>query len=122
MARCRSACREPALTLDGVRVEVEANLGAHDDVTLAIENGAEGIGLFRIEQLYLARAIPPTEEELFEDLRSLLEPLRGSPLTIRLLDVGGDKPLPFLPLHTESNPSLGRRGVRLLLEYPELVR
>jgi len=122
MSRCRSGCREPALTLDRVRVSVEANLGAHDDVMLAIENGADGIGLFRIEQLYLARAIPPTEAELFEELRTVLAPVRGWPLTIRLLDVGGDKPLPFLPAYTESNPSLGRRGVRLLLEYPELVR
>jgi phosphoenolpyruvate-protein phosphotransferase len=120
--QCRGACREPAFTLDRERVWVEANLGAHDDAALALENGADGIGLFRIEQLYLARAIPPTEEELFEELRTVTAPLRGAPITIRLLDVGGDKPLPFLPLPAETNPSLGRRGVRLLLEYPQLVR
>jgi len=119
---CRGACREPAFTLDRELVTVEANLGAHDDVELAIENGADGVGLFRIEQLYLGRALPPSEDELFEELRACTAPLRGRPVTIRLLDVGGDKPLPFLPFPVEPNPSLGRRGVRLLLEYPQLVR
>src|SRR6185295_5841895 len=61
-------------------------------------------------------------DELLEELRALTAPLRGRPVTIRLLDVGGDKPMPFLPLPVEANPSLGRRGVRLLLQYPELVR
>jgi phosphoenolpyruvate-protein phosphotransferase (PTS system enzyme I) len=121
-ARCRGACREPAFTLDRERVIVEANLAAHDDVELAIDNGADGVGLFRIEQLYLARSLPPTEDELFEELRAVATPLRAGPVTIRLLDVGGDKPVPFLPLPVEANPSLGRRGVRLLLQYPELVR
>src|SRR2546430_657625 len=96
-ARCRGACRKPAFTLDGELVSVEANLGAHDDVEIAIDNGADGVGLFRIEQLYLARTIPPSEDELFEELRALTAPLRGRPVTIRLLDVGGDKPVPFLP-------------------------
>jgi phosphoenolpyruvate-protein phosphotransferase len=122
VVRCRGACREPAFTLDRELVTVEANLGAHDDVELAIDNGADGVGLFRIEQLYLARALPPSEDELFEELRALTAPLRGRPVTIRLLDVGGDKPVPFLPFPVEPNPSLGRRGVRLLLEYPQLVR
>ena len=122
LVRCRAGCRKPALTLDREHVSVEANLGAHDDVALAIDNGADGVGLFRIEQLYLARTIPPTEQELFEELRAITVPLRGAPVTIRLLDVGGDKPMQFLPLPTEANPSLGRRGVRLLLEYPELAR
>ena len=121
-ARCRGACREPAFTLDRERVIVEANLAARDDVELAIDNGADGVGLFRIEQLYLGRSLPPTEDELFEELRAVATPLRGTPVTIRLLDVGGDKPVPFLPLPVEPNPSLGRRGVRLLLQYPELVR
>jgi phosphoenolpyruvate-protein phosphotransferase len=122
VVRCRGACREPAFTLDHELVTVDANLGAHDDVELAIDNGADGVGLFRIEQLYMARALPPSEDELFDELRALTAPLRGRAVTIRLLDVGGDKPLPFLPLPVEPNPSLGRRGVRLLLEYPQLVR
>jgi len=120
--RCRGASREPAFTLDRERVLVEANLGAHDDVALALENGADGVGLFRIEQLYLAKPAPPSEDELFEELRQVTAPLRGAPLTIRLVDIGGDKPVPFLHLPVESNPSLGRRGVRLLLEYPQLAR
>ena len=120
--RCRSACLEPAITLGGQRITVEANLGAHDDVELAIDNGADGVGLLRIEQLYLARTLPPSEDELFEELRALTAPLRGRSVTVRLLDVGGDKPVSFLPLPVEPNPSLGRRGVRLLLEYPQLVR
>ena len=122
VARCRGSCHEPAFTLDRQLVRVEANLGAQDDIELAVDNGADGVGLFRIEQLYLARALPPTEDELFDELRTLIAPLRGKPITIRLLDVGADKPLPFLPLPLEPNPSLGRRGVRLLLEYPQLVR
>jgi len=120
--RCRGACLEPAFTLDGERITVEANLGAHDDVELAIDNGADGVGLLRIEQLYLTRTLPPSEDELFEELRALTAPLRGRSVTVRLLDVGGDKPVSFLPLPVEPNPSLGRRGVRLLLEYPQLVR
>jgi phosphoenolpyruvate-protein phosphotransferase len=122
LVRCRGACREPAFTLDRELVSVEANLGAHDDIALAIDNGADGVGLFRIEQLYLARVLPPSEDELFEELRAVTAPLRGRPVTIRLLDIGGDKPVPFLPFPVEPNPSLGRRGVRLLLEYPELVQ
>jgi phosphoenolpyruvate-protein kinase (PTS system EI component) len=120
--RCHGLCREPALTLDRARVFVGANLGAHDDVTLALDNGADGVGLFRIEQLYLARTAPPTEDELYEELRAVTAPLRDAPVTVRLLDVGGDKPLPFLPFPAEPNPSLGRRGVRVLREYPELAR
>src|SRR5438067_2111375 len=95
---------------------------ADDVAELAIDNGADGVGLFRIEQLYLARTLPPSEDELFEELRALTAPLRGRPVTIRLLDVGGDKPVPFLPHPVEPNPSLGRRGVRLLLGYPQLAR
>jgi len=122
VARRLGACRKPAFTLDRELVTVEASVGGHDDVELAIDNGADGVGLFRIEQLYLTRALPPSEDELFEELGALTGPLQGRPITIRLLDVGGDKPVPFLPLPVEPNPSLGLRGVRLLLEYPELVR
>ena len=116
------ACHAPARTLDGVLVAVEANLGTAEDVALALDGGADGVGLFRIEQLYLGRELPPTEEELFDALRALATPLRDKPLTIRLLDIGGDKPVPFLTLPAEANPALGQRGVRLLLEYPQLAR
>src|SRR6266849_2429248 len=122
LARCKGACRQPARTLDGEVVKVEANLGASDDVELALDNGADGVGLFRIEQLYLARDLPPTEAELLDELHTITSPLRDKPLTIRLLDIGGDKPVPFLRLPPTANPLLGKRGVRLLLDYPQLVQ
>ena len=122
LARCRGACRAPARTLDGAVVKVEANLSASDDVELALDNGADGVGLFRIEQLYLARELPPTAAELLDELRAITAPLRDKPLTLRLLDIGGDKPVPFLRLPPEANPLLGKRGVRLLLEYPQLAQ
>jgi phosphoenolpyruvate-protein phosphotransferase len=121
LVRCKSACREPARTLDGQLISVEANIGIGDDVELAIDNGADGVGLLRIEQLYFARKVPPTEDELFGELKRLITPLSNRPVTIRLLDVGGDKPLSYLGLPIASNPVLGRRGVRLLLDYSQLV-
>ena len=122
LVRCKGACQQPAHTLDGQRIEVEANVGVADDMELALDNGADGIGLLRIEQLYLARPSPPTEDELFSELERLLAPLGNSRVTIRLLDVGGDKPLPYLGMTPSPNPTLGRRGVRLLLDYAQLVR
>src|SRR5439155_17972274 len=122
LVRCKAACRQPARTLDGRLIDVEANIGIHDDVELALDNGADGVGLLRIEQLYFARPMPPTEDELCRELKSLITPLGSRPVTIRLLDVGGDKPLPYLALPPTPNPVLGRRGVRLLLDYAQLVR
>jgi phosphotransferase system enzyme I (PtsI) len=120
--RCKVDCRKPAITRDGQTISVEANLAAYEDVELVIENGADGIGLFRIEQLYLARESPPSEVDLYNELRALVGPFHDRPVTIRLLDIGGDKPLPFLNLPPETNPLLGRRGVRLLLAFPQLAR
>jgi len=122
LVRCKAACRQPARTLDGRLINVEANIGVHDDVELALDNGADGVGLLRIEQLYFTRPIPPTEDELFRELESLIAPLGDRPVTVRLLDIGGDKPLPYLGLPPTPNPVLGRRGVRLLLHYAQLVR
>jgi phosphoenolpyruvate-protein phosphotransferase len=122
LVRCKAACRDPARTLDGQLIKVEANIGIHDDVELALDNGADGVGLLRIEQLYFARPSPPTEDELFRELEGLITPLGNRPVTIRLLDIGGDKPLPYLGLQPTPNPVLGRRGVRLLLNYSQLVR
>jgi len=122
LVRCKAACREPARTLDGQWIHVEANIGIRDDVELALDNGADGVGLLRVEQLYFARPVPPTEDELFRELEGLIAPLGKRPVTIRLLDIGGDKPLPYLGLPPTANPVLGRRGVRLLLDYPQLVR
>ena len=72
------ACREPARTLDGQLIHVEANIGIHDDVELALDNGADGVGLLRIEQLYFARPVPPPEEELFSELESLIAKFLGN--------------------------------------------
>jgi phosphoenolpyruvate-protein phosphotransferase len=122
LVRCKAACRDPARSLDGQLIRVEANIGVQDDVGLALDNGADGVGLLRIEQLYLARSTPPSEVELFTELQQLVTPLRDRPVTVRLLDIGGDKPLPYLRLPATPNPVLGRRGVRVLLEYTQLVR
>jgi phosphoenolpyruvate-protein phosphotransferase len=121
-AAAREQCREPATTLDGVATAVMANIGCREDAVLAAENGADGVGLYRLEQLYLSRKALPTEDELLEIMRSTLEPIAGKPITIRLLDVGADKKLPSLDLSSEVNPFLGRRGVRVLLAYPELLQ
>ena len=122
LVRCQGACHQPARTLDGQRIDVEANVGIADDMELAVNNGADGIGLLRIEQLYFARPSPPTEEELLTELERLIAPFGNRRVTIRLLDIGGDKPLPYLGMPPSPNPTLGRRGVRLLLDYAQLVR
>ncbi len=119
---CKGQCRKPAITRDRQTISVEANLAAHASIDAVIESGADGVGLFRIEQLYFARELPPSEEELFTELQRLVAPLREKPVTIRLLDIGGDKAIPSLRLPSESNPLLGKRGVRLLLDYPQLAR
>ena len=118
---CKWTCHRPAITRDHQTVSVEANLAVHASVEAVIENGADGVGLLRIEELYFGRELP-SEEELFSELQQLVAPLREKPVTIRLLDVGGDKAIPSLRLPFESNPLLGQRGVRLLLAYPQLAR
>jgi multiphosphoryl transfer protein len=114
---------EPAVTRDGHRIEVVANIGGLDDARAAVEKGAEGIGLLRSEFLFLSRRTAPTEDEqalVYQQIAESLEP--GSPLVIRTLDVGGDKPLSYLPIPPEENPFLGERGIRVGLARPELLR
>lgn len=125
-AQARSAqvlrlARQPACTLDGTAVQVLANVGGREDVVVAAGCGADGVGLYRMEQFYLARKTPPTAAELLAELRAVFAPMKGKPVTVRLLDLGGDKPVPFLKLPAEDNPFLGQRGVRLLLRYPDLL-
>jgi multiphosphoryl transfer protein len=117
----RAAAAEPAVTLDGRRIEVVANIGSPDDVPAAIENGAEGVGLLRTEFLFLERDSMPSEDEQVAAYTSIARGLQGRPLILRTLDVGADKPLPYLPQRPEANPFLGVRGIRLALEQPELL-
>jgi phosphocarrier protein FPr len=117
----RVAAAEPAVTRDGRRVEVVANIGSPDDVPAAIENGAEGVGLLRTEFLFLERDSMPSEDEQHAVYTSVAKALEGRPLILRTLDVGADKPLPYVPLRSEANPFLGVRGIRLALEQPELL-
>ena len=112
----------PARTKCGTVIQVMANIGCREDAVGAADNGAEGVGLYRLERLYLARKLPPTEDELFENIREALAPVKDRSVNVRLLDAGGDKDIPFLNLPAEPDPFLGRRGVRLLLAYPDLLK
>jgi phosphocarrier protein FPr len=120
MARLES--REPAVTLDGQSIEIAANIGSPKDISVAIDFGAEGVGLFRTEFLFLDRATAPSEEEQYKAYRQTAEALGELPLIIRTLDVGGDKPLPYLDLGEEENPFLGWRGIRFCLDTPEIFK
>lgn len=112
----------PTVSADGHRVELAANIGNLEDVQQALDNGAEAIGLFRTEFLYMGRRGLPTEEEQFSSYKYVLEKMNGKPVVIRTLDIGGDKALPYLDLPKESNPFLGQRALRLCLARPELLR
>ncbi len=114
--------RRPVTTQDGHKIEVHANVGSLDDAIHATQYGAAGIGLFRLEKLYLSESRLPSEDDLVERLSVAIRPFSGKPINIRLLDVGGDKRLPYLEFPEEENPFLGRRGVRLLFHFPELLR
>lgn len=116
------AAQEPATTSDGHPVEVVANIGSIADARQALRFGAEGVGLLRSEFLFLDRADPPSEAEQFKVYRDIAVALEGRPVIIRTLDVGGDKPLPYIPMPAEENPFLGIRGIRLCLARPELLR
>ncbi len=113
---------EPALTTDGVRIEVVANTGLAREAAQAVEAGGEGIGLLRSEFLFLDRATPPAEDEQYAAYREAAEALQGLPLIVRTLDIGGDKEVPYLDLPAEDNPFLGVRGIRLCFAHPELFK
>jgi phosphocarrier protein FPr len=119
VARARAG--ERASTRDGRPIEVVANIGSPDDVPTALANGAEGVGLLRTEFLFLERSSMPSEDEQYEAYSRIAAALEGRPLVLRTLDVGADKPLPYLPARAEANPFLGVRGIRLQLERPELL-
>jgi multiphosphoryl transfer protein len=112
---------EPAVTRDGVTVSVGANVGSVDDARAAATHGADFAGLVRTEFLFLGRQDAPDVEEQLAVYRKIAESLDGRRITLRTLDVGGDKPLEFLPTPAEVNPYLGVRGIRLSLAHPELL-
>lgn len=118
----RQKGRKLAVTRDGQRIEVAANIGGTNDVAVALEYGAEGVGLFRTEFLFLDRTAAPTEEEQFTVYKQVGEAMAPHPVIIRTLDIGGDKPVAYLNQITEANPFLGWRGLRFCLGQPELFK
>jgi phosphocarrier protein FPr len=119
----RDAALQPAATRDGCRIEVSANVASLEEVQQALSLGGEGVGLLRSEFLYLQREAAPDEAEqraTYCAIAAALGPERN--LVVRTLDVGGDKPLPYVPMAAEENPFLGMRGIRLCLQRPELLR
>lgn len=113
---------EPSKTKDGKTVELAANIGTPEDLTGVKDNGAEGIGLYRTEFLYMGRDSMPTEDEQFEAYKKVLESMDGKRVVVRTLDIGGDKSLPYLNLPEEMNPFLGYRAIRLCLDQPDIFR
>ena len=114
-------CIERTVTLDGIEVSVMANVRSREDVELAMECGADGLGLFRTEPFFLSAKHFPSDKEFAEFLLQSLHSARGRRIDVRLLDIGADKNPIYLHLPPEPDPFLGRRGVRVLLEYPDLL-
>lgn len=113
---------EETTTIDGRHAELAANIGTLNDLKGVIENGAEGIGLYRTEFLYMGRDEMPTEDEQFEAYKKVLETMEDKRVVVRTLDIGGDKELPYLNLPEEMNPFLGYRAIRLCLDQPDIFR
>lgn len=117
-----AAAGAPAQTRDGHRVRVAANITSEEDARRAIAGGAEGVGLLRSEFLFVDRPAAPSEDEQAEAITAIAAALGDQPLVVRTLDVGGDKPISYLPLPREQNPFLGLRGIRVSLDRPDLLR
>ncbi|MBL8093832.1 MAG: phosphoenolpyruvate--protein phosphotransferase [Anaerolineales bacterium] len=115
------AAHAPAVTRDGHAVEVVVNIGGAEDARLGLENGAEGVGLFRTEFLYLDRETMPTEAEQVAAYRSAFKVMAGKTMVVRTLDIGGDKSVPYLGLQHEPNPFLGWRAIRMIRERPDVL-
>ncbi len=109
-------------TKGGKKIEISANIGKPEEADIALKNGAEGVGLFRTEFLFLNRREPPSEEEQFEAYKNVLEKFKDRPVIIRTLDIGGDKQIPYLNLEKELNPFLGIRAIRLCLKRKDLFK
>lgn len=113
---------EKSVSKDGIQVELAANIGSPDDLDGVKRNGAEGIGLYRTEFLYMGRDSMPTEEDQYEAYKTVLEAMDNKRVVVRTLDIGGDKELPYLDLPKEMNPFLGYRAIRLCLDRDDLFR
>lgn len=113
---------EPAVTIDHHRIEVAVNIGNVHDTAKAVAKGAEAVGLLRTELVFMSHATAPSEAEQMQDYGVVLDALDGRPLVVRTLDIGGDKPLPYLPMPSEENPFLGLRGIRLTLRRQALLK
>ena len=120
-ASAKAEAAAPCQLADGTRIEIFANLGSLGDAELAMAAGAEGCGLLRTELLFLDRDQAPDEDEQRALYSSIASQLDGRPLIIRTLDIGGDKPVRYLPIPAEENPALGLRGIRVGLEHPHLL-
>lgn len=112
----------PSATKDQKRIELAGNIGTPQDVEKVLQNGGEGIGLFRTEFLYMNRDSLPTEEEQFQAYKQVLSDMEGKPVVIRTLDIGGDKALPYLDLPKELNPFLGYRAIRICLDQVDIFK
>ncbi|MES2869400.1 MAG: phosphoenolpyruvate--protein phosphotransferase [Pseudomonadota bacterium] len=111
----------PALTCDGIQIEIGANVGSSHDAATAHTNGADGVGLLRTEFLFVERSTAPNEQEQLDAYQAVLDAMGDKPVIIRTIDVGGDKQLDYLPLPAEANPVLGLRGIRLAQRHPQVL-
>ena len=114
--------QSPAVTKDGRSIEIVANISSLADVDVALKYGAEGVGLFRTEFLFMDRQAPPTEDEQYRIFTQVAEKLNGRSLIIRTLDIGGDKQIPYMGIPAEDNPFLGWRGIRFCLDKPDIFK
>ncbi|WP_270642715.1 phosphoenolpyruvate--protein phosphotransferase [Limosilactobacillus mucosae] len=112
----------PSVSKDGQHFEIAANIGTPDDVADAVKQGADGVGLFRSEFLYMSSDHLPTEDEQFAAYKKAVVGMQGKPVVVRTLDIGGDKPLNYLPLPEEMNPFLGYRAIRICLHRPDIFK
>ncbi|UHA74072.1 phosphoenolpyruvate--protein phosphotransferase [Paenibacillus sp. 481] len=112
----------PAITVDGYELHLAANISSTRELEIAIQNGAEGVGLFRTEFIYMDRSFPPSEAEQYNVYREVAEKFGDKPVIIRTLDVGGDKPMDYLHLPEEDNPFLGYRAIRICLDRTDLFK
>ena len=114
--------KQPAVSVDGVEFKILANVSSPKEAKIAFDNGAEGIGLYRTEFLFMNRDSAPSEEEQYTIYKQLCENMEGLPITIRTLDIGGDKQIPYLGISEENNPFLGLRGIRYCLQNTALFK